>query len=68
MILFYELGLAEKATINPLKILHSKLEYVDRNEGVCFIGISNYSLDATKKNRALSLSSLSIPNSEDKIE
>ena len=44
MILFDELGLAEKSPENPLKVLHSKLEYDGKNEGVCFIGISNYSL------------------------
>ena len=65
MILFDELGLAEKAPTNPLKVLHSKLEYDGKNEGVCFIGISNYSLDAAKINRALSLS---VPNLEDKLD
>ena len=48
MVLFDELGLAEKSPTNPLKVLHSKLEYDGKNEGVCFIGISNYSLDAAK--------------------
>ena len=65
MILFDELGLAEKSPTNPLKVLHSKLEYDGKKEGVCFIGISNYSLDAAKINRALSLS---VPNLEDKPE
>ena len=65
MILFDELGLAEKSPENPLKVLHSKLEYDGKNEGVCFIGISNYSLDAAKVNRALSLS---VPNLEEKLE
>jgi len=65
MILFDELGLAEKSPTNPLKVLHHKLEYDGKNEGVCFIGISNYSLDAAKINRALSLS---VPNLEDKLD
>ena len=65
MILFDELGLAEKSPTNPLKVLHSKLEYDGKNEGVCFIGISNYSLDAAKINRALSLS---VPNLEDQLD
>ena len=65
MILFDELGLAEKSPTNPLKVLHSKLEYDGKKEGVCFIGISNYSLDAAKINRALSLS---VPNLEDKLD
>jgi broad-specificity NMP kinase len=65
MILFDELGLAEKSPTNPLKVLHSKLEYDGKNEGVCFVGISNYSLDAAKINRALSLS---VPNLEDRLD
>ena len=65
MILFDELGLAEKAPTNPLKVLHNKLEYDGKNEGVCFIGISNYSLDAAKINRTLSLS---VPNLEEKLD
>ena len=65
MILFDELGLAEKSPTNPLKVLHSRLEYGGKTEGACFIGISNYSLDAAKVNRALSLS---VPNLEDKLD
>ena len=65
MILFDELGLAEKSETNPLKVLHSKLEYAGKEEGVSFIGISNYSLDAAKVNRALYLS---VPNLEDKVD
>ena len=45
--------------------MHSKLEYGGKTEGTCFIGISNYSLDAAKVNRALSLS---VPNIEDKLD
>ena len=65
MILFDELGLAEQSESNPLKVLHSKLEYSGNKEGVSFIGISNYSLDAAKVNRAMNLS---VPNLEDKID
>ena len=65
MILFDELGLAEKAPTNPLKVMHCKLEYDGKTEGTCFIGISNYSLDAAKINRTLSLSVL---NLEDKLD
>ena len=65
MILFDKLGLAEKAPTNPLKVIHSKLEYDGKTGGTCFIGISNYSLDAAKINRALSLS---VPNLEDKLD
>ena len=66
MILFDELGLAEKSESNPLKVIHSKIEYKGKTEGEpCFIGISNYSLDAAKTNRALNLS---VPNLEDKLD
>ena len=64
MILFEELGLAEKSITNPLKVLHSKLEYDGRSEGICFIGTSNYYLDAAKVNRAISLT---VPNLEDRL-
>ena len=53
LVLFDELGLAERSKSNPLKILHSKLEYTGQEEGLSFVGISNYSLDAAKINRAL---------------
>ena len=65
MILFDELGLAERSKSNPLKILHSKLEYTGKEEGISFIGISNYTLDAAKVNRALILS---VPDLDQKLE
>jgi len=65
MILFDELGLADKSPTIPLKVLHHKLEYDGTNEGVSFIGISNYTLDAAKINRALFLS---VPNLEEMID
>ena len=65
MILFDELGFAEKSKTNPLKVLHSKLEYDGKKDGVSFVGISNYSLDASKINRALVLS---VPNLEDRVD
>ena len=40
MILFYELGLAERSN-GSLKVLHSKLEYDGNEEDVNFVGISN---------------------------
>ncbi len=48
MIYFDEMGLAEHSPNNPLKVIHSELEY-DLNEGdkkVAFVGISNWALDA----------------------
>ena len=58
MIYFDEMGLAENSPNNPLKVIHSELEY-DLNEGdkkVAFVGISNWCLDASKMNRGLYLS------------
>ena len=56
MVLFDELGLAERSESNPLKVLHSRLDYAGKEDGVSFVGISNYTLDAAKVNRALVLS------------
>ena len=65
MILFDELGLAERSEYNPLKVLHSKLEYTGKEEDVSFVGISNYTLDAAKVNRALILS---VPDLDQKLD
>jgi energy-coupling factor transporter ATP-binding protein EcfA2 len=65
MILFDNLGLAEKSESNPLKVLHYKFEYTRNEKEVCFIGISNYTLDVDKMNRAINLS---VPNLEEKID
>ena len=65
MVLFDELGLAERSESNPLKVLHEKLEYTGKKEGVSFVGISNYSLDAAKVNRALVLS---VPDLDERID
>ena len=46
MIFFDEMGLAEHSPNNPLKVIHSELEY-DLNEGekkVAFVGISNWEI------------------------
>ena len=56
MLLFDELGLAEKSKSNPLKVLHSKLEYRENQNNISFIGISNWTLDSAKLNRAIILS------------
>ena len=65
MILFDEMGLAELSASNPLKVLHSKLEYGGKEDGVSFVGISNYTLDAAKINRALVLS---VPDLDQKLD
>ena len=58
MIFFDEMGLAEHSPNNPLKVIHSELEY-DLNKGykkIAFVGISNWALDASKMNRGMYLS------------
>ena len=52
-IVFDEIGLCEKSLENPLKILHSLLDYKENN--ISFIGISNYHLDLAKMSRFLFL-------------
>ena len=59
MISFDELGLAENSKSDHLKVLYSKLEHSWKDQGVSFIGISNYSFDTTKVSRAFILN---IPN------
>jgi hypothetical protein len=78
MLLFDELGLAERSKYNPLKVLHKKLDdYFSEHKKsedsnlykVAFIGITNWNLDAAKLNRALSLSVPDLDNDqEDLIE
>jgi hypothetical protein len=63
--IFDEIGLAEASESNPLKILHSELEPPPVSlmrkykrvppEPIAFIGISNWSLDASKMNRGITL-------------
>ena len=50
------MGLAEISDNNPLKVIHSELEYDEQRTKVAFIGISNWSLDASKMNRGIYLS------------
>ena len=66
--LFDELGLAERSKWNPLKVLHSNLEYTGKDAGVSFIGISNYSLDAAKVNRALVLTVSDLDSQFDELK
>ena len=54
LVFFDEMGLAERSSNNPLKIIHYLLEK-DKENSVPFLGISNWKLDASKINRALSL-------------
>ncbi|XP_028413787.1 E3 ubiquitin-protein ligase RNF213-like [Dendronephthya gigantea] len=57
VVLLDEVGLAENSKYNPLKVLHSLLE-PGKGEfpDVAVVGISNWSLDAAKMNRAIHLS------------
>ena len=54
LVFFDEMGLAERSSNNPLKVIHYLLER-DSKDSVPFLGISNWRLDAAKINRALSL-------------
>ena len=51
MVLMDEMGLAEISHNNPLKVIHYELE--NESNKVPFIGISNWSLDASKMNRVI---------------
>ena len=58
VVFFDEIGLAQYSPYNPLKVIHSELEY-DSNEGdkkIAFVGLSNWFLDASKMNRGVSIS------------
>ncbi len=47
------MGLAEISNNNnPLKVWHSELEYVDYENKIVFIGISNWALDLRIKKEA----------------
>ena len=65
-IYFDEMGLAEHSPHNPLKVIHSELEYDlnEDNKKISFIGISNWSLDSSKMNRGITIN-IPDPNEED---
>ena len=64
MILYDNLELSQISPSNPLLLLNLYLENNCKNKDVCFIGISNYTLDIANINRILFLS---VPNLEDKL-
>ena len=66
MVFFDEMGLAERSPNNPLKAIHSQLEYDDNEFKIAFVGISNWKIDASKMNRCLTLSKPD-PDKEDLI-
>ena len=55
LVFFDEMGLAERYSNNPLRVIHYLLE-TDKEKSVPFLGISNWRLDAAKINRAVTLS------------
>ena len=67
MVYFDEMGLAEISPNNPLKVIHSQLEYEKEDEKLAFVGISNWTLDASKMNRGIYLA-VSEPDENDCIE
>ena len=58
LLFFDEMGLAEISENNPLKVIHSELEYDDHKNKIAFVGISNWTLDASKMNRCVFLAIL----------
>jgi len=56
LLIFDEIGLSEFAKDNPVKVLHKNLEYEGFEEGLSFVGFSNWKLDSSKLNRVLYLS------------
>ena len=54
-VLMDEMGLAEISYNNPLKVIHYELEKEKEEDKVSFIGISNWSMDASKMNRVVYL-------------
>ena len=48
MIYFDEMGLAEISPNNPLKVIHSQLEYEKEDEKLAFVGISNMKMIVLK--------------------
>ena len=66
MIFFDEMGLAERSPNNPLKEIHSQLEYDENEFKIAFAGISNWKIDVSKMNKCLTLSKPD-PDKEDLI-
>ena len=60
------MGLAEHSPHNPLKVIHSELEYdLNKDEKkVSFLGVSNWILDASKMNRGITIT-IPDPNEND---
>ena len=65
MILFDHMELVEKNKNNLLNILHYKLDNIYKDEGINFIGFSNYSIDSAIINRVLTLT---VPDIEYRLD
>ena len=53
-----EMGIADESENNPLKVLHCELDKnldYEINKKISFNGLSNWSLDASKMNRAINI-------------
>ena len=55
LVLFEQLDLVEKSKNYPLEELNYNLDNLNKNNNICFIGISNNLLDASITNRSLIL-------------
>ena len=59
LIFMDEMGIADESENNPLKVMHSELDenswIKEEKEKIAFIGISNWSLDASKMNRTINI-------------
>ena len=66
MIFFVLIVLAEHSPNNPLKVIHAKLDEAleEGKNKLAFVGISNWTLDASKMNRGMHLS-IPEPNVDD---
>ena len=59
LIFMDEMGIADESENNPLKVLHSRLdnntEKENEKDKIAFIGITNWTLDASKMNRTINI-------------
>ncbi len=67
VIYFDEIGLAEISPNNPLKVIHSELEYDENEDKLGFVGISNWTFDSSKMYKGIYLS-IPEPVEKDLIE
>ena len=68
MILFENIDLIGKSSLNLINALYSKLDLLDKNKGISFVGISNYIIYPGKINTVLCLSVVNNENRLDKLK